>query len=382
MPTFLKQVESMISSKQQDSTYVALTGEEIIYIKANRETLNEKWGNYFNSFNLPSSQDMMPSGSTTSLENPHLYQLNVNEIVIIPIGRDSYNDFVDGRSLTLTVPQTGGSGKTVVSTTYSMFDKKQDNILLGSNIAFLFSDDVNLPYSGTSADGAIDNSAHATWNPSSYLNRFPAAAYQDLESSDKNTDQRAWSTVNRVNSVPESYPNINDQGYNYDIPVGFVSLDRGFVVLTHPSIVDNIPWSSGTKVHLTGADDTPAGSVVVDGDNTSGLEQNIVFTASSYSTTVNPSASTLNFREISVDFKTGVLCLAAPGEFYLSTNPTWPQAANLQELENGTNNFDSIFVSQVGLYNVNQELIAVAKMSEPIEKKYTNIITFTLDIDV
>lgn len=382
MPNFLKQVESTISSKQQDSTVVNLTGEEIVYIKATRTALTERWGNYFNSFNLPAEADMLPSGSTTALENPHLYQLNVDNVVIIPIPQSNYSDFVDGRSITLTVPQNGGSGKTIVSTTYSIFDKKQDNILIGSNVAFLFSDDINLPYTGTSLGGAIDHSSRTSWNPTSYLNRFPAIAYQDLESVDKNTDQRTWSTVNKSVVVPENYPDVNDQGYNYDIPVGFVALDKGFIVLTHPDVVDNIPWSAGSLVHVTGVNDTPAGSIVIDGANTGGAEQNVVFTATSYNLAVNPSASTLNFRDIRTDFKTAVVCLAAPGEFFLSTNPTWPQAANLQELENGTNNFDSIYVTQVGLYNVNEELIAVAKIDRPVEKKYTNILTFTLDIDV
>jgi hypothetical protein len=49
---------------------------------------------------------------------------------------------------------------------------------------------------------------------------------------------------------------------------------------------------------------------------------------------------------------------------------------------NQTNGFESVYVTEVGLYNRLSELVAVAKLSEPLEKTYTNIINFTLNIDV
>jgi hypothetical protein len=49
---------------------------------------------------------------------------------------------------------------------------------------------------------------------------------------------------------------------------------------------------------------------------------------------------------------------------------------------NQTNGFESVYVTEVGMYNRLTELVAVAKLSEPLEKTYTNIINFTLNIDV
>ena len=94
------------------------------------------------------------------------------------------------------------------------------------------------------------------------------------------------------------------------------------------------------------------------------------------------SVAQVTFTDISINFKTSVICLALPSEFAFSTNPSWNLTYNLQELNAGTNGFDAIQVSEIGLYNKNDELIAIAKLDRPTEKTYTNLITFNLDIDV
>ena len=49
------------------------------------------------------------------------FQINVDKIIITPIPREAYNEIIDGRSITFTVPQlsgvTGISAKTIVSST-------------------------------------------------------------------------------------------------------------------------------------------------------------------------------------------------------------------------------------------------------------------------
>ncbi len=87
-------------------------------------------------------------------------------------------------------------------------------------------------------------------------------------------------------------------------------------------------------------------------------------------------------EDLNVAFKTSVVCLSMPREFFVSMNTTWNLVNNIEEMEAETFNFDSIYVTQVGLYNRNLDLIAVAKMDRPTEKTYTNIITFNLELDV
>lgn len=356
-----KEIQSLISTRQENTLFTAVTDSNLTYTKCDRTDLTSKEANYFMSFNLPYTQSNFDTGSTLSLQNPALQQLNVDEVVICPIPREYYSEIIDGRSITFIVPQIGSTTKTVVSSTYSQLTKSENSPLLGNNIAFLFSDDINLPRTGTTGGGNTSVLSRSSWNVSPFVNRPPAHAYSDLQSSDINTDQRPWSGVSLAVNVGEKYPTNTNQGYNYDIPVGFVSLDKGFVVFTHPEIVNNIPWGDGFD--STGAANSSSGTT------------DIYFTGGS-------STSYVSFTDVNINFRTSVVCLALPGEFVFSSNPSWDLNYNLQELQNGTNGFDSVQVTEIGLYNKNNELIAVAKMDRPVEKTYTNLITFNLDIDV
>ncbi len=364
--TLYKPVTSTISSRQENSTFQTVNGSGLSFSYCDRTNGTEKNTNYFMSFKLPIQYSSFASGSTLALSHPELLQVNVDKIIVAPIPREYYSELIDGRSVTLSIPQLSGltamSAKTIVSSTYSTFQKTDSSILLGSNIAFLFSDDINRPYSGTTGNGNIAHSANTTWNTTNYMNRPAAVPYSDTVTYDLNTDTRSFSSTNFSVPVTSSYPSAsNNQGYNYDIPVGYICLDKGFIVITHPKIVNNIPWSQG----LNEISNTP---------NVSGDKSNIYFTS-----TTN---SQLSFADIGINYETSVVCIGMPGEFYFTNNPSWDLAGNTQELINGTNNFDSVFITEVGLYNVNHELIAVAKLSEPVEKTYTNLLTFNLTIDV
>jgi hypothetical protein len=365
-----KPITSLISSRNEDATFTTVNGSGLTFTFCDRTDLASREANYFISFKLPYTESALATGSTLSLQNPVLQQLNVDNIVIAPIPRDSYSEIIDGRSVTFKVPQLSGSSSmsaiTVVSSTYTELVKSQNSPLLGNNIAFLFADDINLPRTGTTSNGVASVtsfSPRTTWNVLPFVNRPQAHAYSDLTSADINTDQRPWSGVNLAVQVAEEYPTNTNQGYNYDIPVGFVSLDKGFLVLTHPAIVDNIPWTQGYQLYTNNVN-----------TGSTSATTNVYFD--------DTSVSQVTFNDININFRTSVVCLALPTEFVFSTNPSWNLQYNLDELNNGTNGFDPVQVTEIGLYNKNDELIAVAKLDRPIEKNFTNLITFNLDIDV
>ena len=359
-----KPITSIISTRQENSTFKTINDSGLTYTYCDRTALTSAEANYFVSFRLPFNSTKLATTSNLSIQNPELQQLNVDNIVMAPIPASSYNEIIDGRSITFTVPHSGiTSAMTVVSSTYSQLTKFQDSTLLGNNIAFLFADDINLPRTGTTNAGNISGSTRTTWNVSPFINRPQAHAYSDLSVNDINTDQRPWSGVNIAVTVLEKYPTNTNQGYNYDIPVGFVALDKGFMVLTHPSLVDNIPWDQGLK--LT-SNDVNTGST--------SATTNIYFT--------DTSVSQATFNEIDINFRTSVVCLALPTEFVFSSNLSWNLPFNILERDNNTHGYDSVQVTEIGLYNKKDELIAVAKMDRPVEKTYTNLITFNLDIDV
>jgi len=361
-----KPVSSMITSRQEKTVFTGGSGSELVFTLCDRTDTTSREANYFMSFGLPYELNALSSGATLTKQYPEIYQLNRDRIVIMPIPKEYYSELIDGRTITMKVPQLSGgtsiSAKTIYSSTYTTLTKTDYNPILGSNIAFLFCDEINKPYTGKTSGGDFSHSANTTWGAGlAYSERPPAISYADLHSIDINTDTRPWSGVSLANGVPQSYPTNTNQGYNYDIPTGFVALDKGFVVFTHPSIVDNIPWSLGQKQY-TGA------------PNTLGETSDIYFSSTT--------KSAISFMDISMQYKTTVVCLALPQEFYFSNNPSWDFDYNYLELANQTYGFNSVYVTEVGLYNKLYELVAVAKISEPLEKTYTNIINFTLNIDV
>lgn len=383
---FTKKVDSYIALQSESNVSKSLYSsssalKDLTFTECDRSVTSSKYGNYFVSFNLPTSASKFLTGSTLSKAYPELQQLNVDKIVISPIPRTYYSEYIDGKTITFYVPQNGGvsqsamSALTLVSSTYTSEKilSSEDNILLGDNIVFLFCDTINTPYTGTTINTQgeeVDNLTHTSWNPTGvYRDKPSAVSYNEVV---PNLNSTAYNTDTRTNAhysvfVGTDYPN-GRAGYNYDIPVGFVVLDKGFIVLTHTAITENIPWTSG----YTSYDDTAY---------TSGDKVNIYFTGTTDGT---QRAAISTFDDVDTTFKMSTVCIGMPREFYISNNSTWDRTKVVTEQmeQTGYINFDSVYVTEIGLYNELGELIAVSKLSEPIEKNYTNVITFNIDIEM
>jgi hypothetical protein len=378
---FTKKVDSYVALQRETARIKSISESEIKYTLCDRSDLTNNKGNYFMSFNLPYKSSKLPTTSDLSKTFPELQQLNVDQIVIVPIPGSEYGEFIDGRTITMTVPVSGSttlgqlSGVTLVSSTYTATKplKSESNMLLGDNIVFLFSDDINKPYSGQTRNelgDAVDNSNNASWNPTGeYYDRPGAISYIEVQDF-YNTDQR--NNPNYAVSVAAGYPDNRD-GYNYDIPCGFAILDKGYIVITHPQIVNNIPWDSGF---------TQSGSAYVDDFNV-GSKTNIYFTGQSLAD-ISSEGSILSFKELDTSFKMTSVCIALPQEFFISNNPTWDKEKAISQLnsEEGLANYDDIYITEIGLYNAFGELIAFAKLSEPVLKTYVNAITFEINLEM
>lgn len=376
---FTKKVDSYVALQRESSRIKELSEEKLRFNLCDRTSLTNNKGNYFISFNLPYKESKFPTTSRVSEVFPELQQLNVDQIIVVPIPADSYSEFIDGRTIEMTVPVTGStnpgelSGVTLYSSTYTATKplKKESNVLLGDNIVFLFSDDINKPYSGKTRNelgDAIDNSSSTSWNPTGeYKDRPGATSYSEVKDF-YNTDQRT--NANYAVSVATGYPDGRD-GYNYDVPCGFAVLDKGYIVITHPQIVNNFPWDEGVL--------DSGGSVGNDVKD----RTDVYFTGNTF-----PSGSLegarLSYQDVDTSFKMTSVCIAMPQEFFISNNPTWDKEKAISQLNSVTPivNYDDIYITEVGLYNAFGELIAVAKMSEPVLKTYVNAVTFEINLEM
>ena len=82
----------------------------------------------------------------------------------------------------------------------------------------------------------------------------------------------------------------------------------------------------------------------------------------------------------SINFTSSIVCLIMPGEFYKTTNPTYDTLRAIQEENAGTFGMEPVYISEVALHNTRGEIVAFAKLDKPIEKKYGDFLSFTVDI--
>jgi hypothetical protein len=152
--------------------------------------------------------------------------------------------------------------------------------------------------------------------------------------------------------------------YNYDIPCGFVVLDKGYVVITHPKIINSLPWSYGFKTGSTFAYSTVANAT------------DIYWTGSTAS---GDKANFIDYYDQNTVFKISSSCLALNNEFYISNNYSWDRNRLSQ---NGLANPQTVQITEVGLYNALGELVGIAKFSEPISKTFNDILGLEINIEL
>lgn len=91
------------------------------------------------------------------------------------------------------------------------------------------------------------------------------------------------------------------------------------------------------------------------------------------------SGFTINHKEdVSSDF---VFCRAKNSEFNYSTNPSFISSSTGAILFDSFIDNPTTFITTVGLYNEAQELLAVAKLSRPLEKDFTKELLVRVKLD-
>ncbi len=96
------------------------------------------------------------------------------------------------------------------------------------------------------------------------------------------------------------------------------------------------------------------------------------------------SSTVVTFQNNTKINSTLYFCRATADEYNFSTNPTYTNSeGRIKAIRTGQENIEKAFafITTVGLYDANEELLAVAKLSRPVEKNDEKDLTFRVRLD-
>lgn len=312
------------------------------------------FSNLYSSFRLPAANfvitDWDNQWGNTALKNFD----TLENVLVIEIPKDEYGELIDGRTIKLELPNNTGGTYTFYSSYYdgtynASSDPSAAAQVFGhrsainqglspsvttpsTNVSFLFSDDFAVPTAGGSwADGFTTTSPPRGYDDSTSFFQFGTDT----------TDKKA--------------ANVNNSTTGTDFPLGVCYLDKGFIVITSSAVTQTLDYSAST-----------AGASYV----YSGL------TRETYS-----SGATLTYWSFEKQWVLNVLCTLEPEEFYVTQNTT---AADLNPTVTNNGEYDlssvnkPVYISEIGLYDSDGDMLAIAKPDRPVEKYRNNPAYFNL----
>ena len=169
--------------------------------------------------------------------------------------------------------------------------------------------------------------------------------------------------------------------------VGLNFVDQGIIILDIAKVFSSSQRFTGTIDAINGAVASTNGKMPFTGT----LNQFLVsaslndvidhFASTRFGTSTNTQLSFQNQTNIN---STLFFCSAGPDEFNYSSNPTYVDSSNqIQVIESGQEDVQKsfTFITSVGLYDANNNLLAVAKVSRPIEKHVEKNLSLRIRLD-
>lgn len=265
--------------------------------------------NLYYTFGLPlnSSQDALYTATTTNnggFAQTALSGIAQSKILSIAIPNSQYGELIDGKSIKLSIKSSGqtfdiystfqNKGLSTQTEDANYTDSATQTKNIGNNVAFLFTDSIQKPANNTNLSWST---GYGTYKPFS-----------------QNGKQLYNFTTNT---------NI---GQTADTCVGIAYLDKGFLVITNPTIVDNF-----SLVDIT--------------------------------------ATTLSLDSTTTVVQQNITCIAGRGEFGRSTNPTFGVS-------------DTARISELGLYDDSNNLIAIGKLDKHVLKDLNQFMVLNVKIEL
>jgi hypothetical protein len=290
--------------------FTTISGSSLSFKTINRNDIaTDENTNLFYSFGLPiTNQNISVFTATTSANggfaNTSYSGFAVDNILVISIDNSEYGEKIDGKTLKIELPTTAGTY--TIYSTYQRGSQKTDvldvnltddnniNNIFGTNVSMLVSDNIMTPNGG---DPSLSWATGYNTNKPFSLN----------------------------NKKPYNLQTNSNLSLTADTLVGIAYLDKGFVVVTNPTIVNNFIASAAT-------------------------------------------ATTVSFNSNSTRVYQIINCIAERGEFGSTTNPTFKIG-------------DIPRISEVGLYDDIGNLIAYAKTDRQVLKNINEFLAISIKIN-
>lgn len=266
---------------------VTLSGDSVVYSVLDRTNTSDGNTNYFKTLSLPITSDQKKYFNINSERGGWLDTafsgFNTDNVLLASINKDTYGELLDGKNIkgelqVYTGVTTGGTPTGLTTFEYystfvnsSQFNKGQQDKrysdgfvntlnLLGTNVAFLVSDNIQKPNNDVSKSWST---GYNTFKPFSVGNK---------------------SLIN--------FQSNSTTGIVADKIIGIAYLDKGLLAFTDPLIV------SGIATDISSATTSPVGFFYFTGD-------------------------TGEVSSISTNVVQNIVCVADREEFYRSQNPTF-----------------------------------------------------------
>jgi len=179
---------------------------------------------------------------------------------------------------------------------------------------------------------------------------------------------------------------------NIDNAVGLLFYERGIAVLDLEKITSGTQFISGTIDAITPSGRHDLGGPATETYNqskfipdfiSSGSIDNVIdhICGTRFS---SGSLSAITFQNVTNINSTLIFCRASADEFNYSSNPTFADANNnIVVIDPGQEDVQQTFtfITSVGLYDSSDNLLAVAKLSRPVEKNPERELTFRVRLD-
>jgi hypothetical protein len=161
--------------------------------------------------------------------------------------------------------------------------------------------------------------------------------------------------------------------------VGLVYYQAGVAVLT-ASIFDSGSGGSGTWPYRQASVLTTNTHLLGTGAITGSSALLVTSSLNNIAKVINHRIDNISFNNTTELNSSVYFCRANANEFNYSSNPTYLSASQLR-VKSTADDEPVSYITTVGLYGANNELLAVAKLSEPIKKTPANELTVRVRLD-